>query len=126
MLEDGDSKLRSKDKKQWRFLQKYYHKGAFFRTFDEKDDIEKEEKWDFSQPTLEDRMDKSILPKIMQVKNFGRSGRTKYTHLKDQDTTDFDSAWNQQDPSLKAKYTEKMGGIGSISGAFSKKRKKDV
>lgn len=29
----------------------------------------------------------------MQVKNFGRSGRTKYTHLVDQDTTQFDSPW---------------------------------
>merc|ERR1712013_786916 len=33
-------------------------------------------------------------PKVMQVKNFGRSGRTKYTHLVDQDTTQFDAAWS--------------------------------
>ena len=37
-----------------------------------------------------------VLPKVMQVKNFGRSGRTKYTHLVDQDTTQFDSPWTQE------------------------------
>ena len=42
---------------------------------------------DFSGATLEDQFDKTVLPKVMQVKNFGRSGRTKYTHLVDQDTT---------------------------------------
>ena len=31
--------------------------------------------------------------RVLQVKNFGRSGRTKYTHLVDQDTTQFDAAW---------------------------------
>ena len=35
----------------------------------------------------------SFLSQVMQVKNFGRSGRTKYTHLVDQDTTSFDSPW---------------------------------
>jgi Microfibril-associated/Pre-mRNA processing len=30
---------------------------------------------------------------LIQVKNFGRSGRTKYTHLVDQDTTQFDAPW---------------------------------
>lgn len=35
-------------------------------------------------------MDKSALPKAMQVRRdkFGKLGQTKYTHLADQDTTD--------------------------------------
>ena len=52
-------------------------------------------KRDYSSATLEDKFDKTVLPKVMQVKNFGRSGRTKYTHLVDQDTTEFDAAWSQ-------------------------------
>ena len=76
-------------KGKFKFMQKYYHKGSFF--------MEKEEKIykrDFSSATLEDHFDKTVLPKVMQVKHFGRSGRTKYTHLMDQDTTEFDSPWS--------------------------------
>ena len=61
--------------------------------------MEKEEnlyKRDYSSATLEDNFDKTVLPKVMQVKNFGRSGRTKYTHLVDQDSTQFDAAWSQE------------------------------
>jgi microfibrillar-associated protein 1 len=81
-------------KQKWRFMQKYYHKGAFFQ--DEPDDRAATVgsdgifKRDFSAPTGEDNMDKTILPKVMQVKHFGRSGRTKWTHLVNEDTTD----WN--------------------------------
>ena len=41
---------------------------------------------DFTEAT-ESTMDVSLLPSVMQVKNFGKRGRTKYTHLLDQDTT---------------------------------------
>ena len=81
-------------KQKWKFMQKYYHKGAFFQ--ESADDViqsaGKEDIYtrDFSEPTGEDKMDKSILPKVMQVKHFGRSGRTKWTHLVNEDTTD----WN--------------------------------
>ncbi len=99
-------------KGKYKFLQKYYHRGSFFivssRTMawwnvfgqtnfdlilvklnlillqDEEDQVYRR---DITNPTLEDHFDKTVLPKVMQVKNFGRSGRTKYTHLVDQDTT---------------------------------------
>jgi microfibrillar-associated protein 1 len=81
-------------KQKWRFMQKYYHKGAFFQA--DADDYAATAGTDgiftrdFSSPTGEDKMDKTILPKVMQVKHFGRSGRTKWTHLVNEDTTD----WN--------------------------------
>lgn len=68
-----------KPKKKWRFLQKYWHRGAFFQT--EADTAENEDEGvvgaintrDFSAPVGEDKMDKSILPQIMQV------GKTRKT-----------------------------------------------
>ncbi|XP_071099509.1 microfibrillar-associated protein 1-like [Haliotis cracherodii] len=91
-------------KGKYKFLQKYYHRGAFFM-----DDDEGVFKRDFSAPTLEDHFDKTILPKVMQVKNFGRSGRTKYTHLLDQDTTQFDSPWIS-DTAQNLKFHAAKGG----------------
>ena len=84
-------------KQKWRFMQKYYHKGAFFQSNPDdrsatagSDGIFHR---DFSAPTGEDKMDKTILPKVMQVKHFGRSGRTKWTHLVNEDTTDWNTPY---------------------------------
>ncbi len=97
------------DKKKYKYLQKYYHRGAFFM---DKDD--KLYKRDYSEPTLEDHFDKTILPKVMQVKNFGMAGRTKYTHLVDQDTTVRDSPWTSDKQSHKKFYQEHAGGLKQV------------
>ncbi len=83
-------------KKKWKFMQKYYHKGAFFQSESDDRDAAGGDaiyRRDFSAPTGEDKMDKTILPKVMQVKHFGRSGRTKWTHLVAEDTTKWDNPY---------------------------------
>lgn len=50
-------------KSQYKFLQKYYHRGSFF-VQDEENRLYQQ---DFAQPTLEDHFDKTKVPKIMQV-----------------------------------------------------------
>ncbi|KAJ6635088.1 Microfibrillar-associated protein 1 [Pseudolycoriella hygida] len=96
-------------KGKYKFLQKYFHRGAFY--LDEEDDVLKR---DFAQATLEDHFDKTILPKVMQVKNFGRCGRTKYTHLVDQDTTQFDSPWYCDTANNIKFHSEKAGGMRQV------------
>ncbi|CAK1581054.1 unnamed protein product [Parnassius mnemosyne] len=103
-------------KGKYKFLQKYYHRGAFY--LDKEDDVYKQ---DFSGPTLDDHFDKTVLPKVMQVKKFGRSGRTKYTHLVDQDTTEFDSAWNNE--GAAARLANFRGGMKQIFDRPTAKRK---
>ncbi|EPB93130.1 hypothetical protein HMPREF1544_00204 [Mucor circinelloides 1006PhL] len=80
---------KNKDRGQHTFMQKYYHKGAFYQ-----DDSEVLQR-DYSAPTVDEVRNKDVLPKIMQVKNFGLAGRTKYTHLVDQDTSSRDSPWEK-------------------------------
>ncbi|KAM7431775.1 Microfibrillar-associated protein 1 [Porites harrisoni] len=105
-------------KGKYGFLQKYYHRGAFF--LNEEDDVYKR---DFAKPTLEDHFDKTVIPKVMQVKNFGRSGRTKYTHLVDQDTTQMDSPWTQDNTLAMKFHTVRAGGSKQTFQRPSKRRK---
>ena len=78
---------------------------------------------------------RQVLPKVMQVKNFGRSSRTKYTHLVDQvtksstqmmlalnkllnkiiqDTTAFDAAWAQESASNSKFINQHAGGMRQV------------
>jgi len=93
------------EKGKMKFLQKYHHKGAFY--MDEENDLLKRSTM---EPTLDDHHDKSVLPSVMQVKDFGRSGRTKWTHLTDQDTTAFDNPWYQKDSEAAHNIHKKIGG----------------
>ncbi|XP_052597440.1 microfibrillar-associated protein 1-like [Peromyscus californicus insignis] len=106
-------------KGKYKFLQKYYHRGAFF--MDEDEELYKR---DFSAPTLEDHFNKTILPEVMQVKNFGRSGRTKYTHLVDQDTTSFDSAWGQESAQNTKFFKQKAAGVRDVFERPSAKKRR--
>lgn len=63
---------------------------------------------DYSAPTEFERFDRSILPKIMQVRNFGKRSRTKWQHLAVEDTTRIgqpDEKQNDRDLSGYAKGT---------------------
>ena len=79
-------KGKKPEKAKWKFLQKYHHKGAFFM---DDDTLAKAGEGDVRNratdgAVLEDKFDRAALPKVMQVKDFGFQGRTKYTHLSDQ------------------------------------------
>ena len=93
--EEGDAGPSSrKQKPKLGFMQKYYHKGAFFQ--EAADDAfgtaatHEIYARDFSAATGGDRgVDKSSLPKAMQVRGdkFGKVGQTKWTHLANEDTS---------------------------------------
>ena len=144
-LKMNPKKVTNKASKgKYKFLQKYYHRGAFFLDKEEdvfKRDISsgKTQKFNlqryqnkkikftyivFFSATLEDKFDKTVLPKVMQVKNFGRSGRTKYTHLVDQDTTQFDAAWSQESAQNLKFQVNHAAGMKSVFERPSSKKKK--
>jgi Microfibril-associated/Pre-mRNA processing len=66
-------------------------RGAFFQTNadDERGTVGGDAIYarDFTGATGEDKFDKEALPAVMQVKHFGRAGRTKWKHLAAEDTT---------------------------------------
>ena len=69
---------------QMAFMQKYYHKGAFYQ-----DDSEVLKR-NYATAAVEDQtVNKEILPKYMQVRGdeYGKRGKTKWTHLAAEDTS---------------------------------------
>ncbi|KAF8054952.1 MFAP1 [Scenedesmus sp. PABB004] len=104
------------EKAKWRFMQKYWHRGAFFQA--EADDARGTAgpdaiyARDFSAPTGEDKFDKEALPAVMQVRNFGRAGRTKWKHLLAEDTSTArrEDDWYRRDERL----------AGAVSGGYAR------
>ncbi|KAK2461732.1 hypothetical protein APHAL10511_006195 [Amanita phalloides] len=107
-------KSREKPKGQQRFLQKYWHKGAFHQD----EDILK--RHDYTEAT-ESYVDMTVLPKVMQVKNFGKRSRTKYTHLLDQDTTSSTGGFGGTAPVRNGGTSLEGGGCFLCGGPHMKK-----
>jgi len=76
-----------------KFMQKYYHKGAFFQSDadDKTGTVGTFEilQRDFSAPVGMDKFDKTALPSVLHVRSndFGKRARSKWTHLMAEDTT---------------------------------------
>jgi len=100
-----------------RFRQKFWHKGAFFQEVTDGavgagESVDAIYKRDFSAPTGEDKeFNKELMPKVMQVAagKWGKRGQTKYTHLRDQDTSTRDDPWNKS-RHQRGKLQVKMAG----------------
>jgi microfibrillar-associated protein 1 len=117
---------KTKEKAKWNFLQRYYHKGVFYMDSDTVKDDDDVRLREYSEPTLEDKWDKEKLPAVLQVKKFGKRGRTKYTHLTDQDTTDFTQGRVRIMTSVQEKYMSMRSGVGDIDTAGRRKKQKPV
>ena len=111
-------KYKQAEKSSLQFMQKYYHTGIFG---DKSDPLFTR---DYNIGVGSDNYDKSSLPKAMQVRRGQehKKGRSKYTHLGDQDTTNFEPEFGVHED-LKNKFLGKMGGYKS-SNTFDRPTKR--
>ena len=105
----SDDTLRN-FKSKINYLQKYYHKGAFFQD-EASTNSEHIYNRDFNLPTWEDKVDRSNLPSIMNKRrgNLFKKGQTKYTHLTNEDTNNFDPNFKVPD-NIVNNLLKKSGG----------------
>lgn len=105
------------EKPKRNFMQKYYHKGVFYMdstSLKNEDDVRNKDY--AAAPTQWDKINVENLPAVLQVKNFGKRGRTKYTHLLDQDTTVREKKRMdvRPDDRIMSKYLDKRSGVGKL------------
>lgn len=78
------------DKGKMQYMQKYFHKGAFFNADDQDEDVKQALNRDIAgHKFVDDAGDKAVLPEYMRIRDMtklGKKGRTKYKDLKNEDT----------------------------------------
>src|SRR5690606_22832384 len=122
--DEAAGRFKEKEKEKWKFMQKYYHKGVFYMDEGSVKSANDARAKTYDEATGEDRFNKEALPAVLQVRNFGKRGRTKWTHLAAEDTTSWDNPWFQKSD-LRDKYTSKMAGMKDISMTSAKRSRKN-
>ncbi|KAA8652615.1 hypothetical protein EYZ11_010832 [Aspergillus tanneri] len=99
--EDSEFIAKQKEEKeatrgQTGFMQRYFHKGAFFR-----DDMEREglDQRNIMGARFADDVARETLPQYMQIRDMtklGKKGRTRYRDLKTEDTGRFGDGFNNR------------------------------
>ncbi|KAJ1508499.1 Microfibrillar-associated protein 1 [Coelomomyces lativittatus] len=97
-----------KQRPKMKFLQRYYHKGAFYLQ-DAPNLMER----NYAEATLEDHFHKELLPEVLQKRHQGKSSQSKWTHLSKEDTSKKESGW-YQDKIVARHMEKKRGGMGDI------------
>ncbi|MCJ1411181.1 hypothetical protein MMC19_005269 [Ptychographa xylographoides] len=89
--EDREFLERQKEEQEGRgkmgFMQKYYHKGAFFQDDSKAEGLDRRDV--MGSRYADDVANRELLPEYMQIRDMtklGRKGRTKYKDLKSEDT----------------------------------------
>jgi len=118
----NQQKLDKGEKGDAKFLQKYFHKGAFFT-----DDLKSAglAGRDTMGGKFEDEVDKSILPKYMQVRDMnklGKKGRTRYVDMRAEDTGQWGDLKNKgrklrEDGDVDSRFKEDFDEDAGPSGA---------
>jgi len=93
---------------EMKFMQKYYHKGAFYQ-----DDSEILKRNYATAPVEDQAVNKEILPKYMQVRGeeYGKRGKTKWTHLTAEDTSRVEGGSPWFDKKFAGNTLGKIGGM---------------
>jgi len=114
--------LEKGEKGDVKFLQKYFHKGAFFT-----EDLKSAglAARDTMGGKFEDEVDKSVLPKYMQIRDMnklGKKGRTRYVDMRAEDTGRWGdlndrSRKPQEDRDVDSRFKEDFGEDAGPSGA---------
>lgn len=90
----GDNRRNKNDGKKddGVYMQRYYHKGAFYMDEDtlkqDKNDVRHRAADYASAKTGQDKINRKAMPEVMKVKKFGFANQGKYQGLAKEDTTD--------------------------------------
>jgi microfibrillar-associated protein 1 len=108
---------KAKSRGQMQFMQKYYHKGGYYQ---DEEILDR----NYNVATAEEHTSKEALPKSLQIRSgeLGRAGRTKWTHLTAEDTSNKDSPWFDANNSVNKRSLGKMGGMHDPNDRQKKRR----